>query len=76
MRRERYNEIAVQSVVERLKEVRHFRGLSQDDVYIETDINIARIEAGRGNVSVSTLADLCNYYEISFEEFFKGVLTK
>lgn len=70
MRRERYNETAVQNVIRRLKEVRNSRGLSQDDVYIDTDINIARIEAGQGNVSISTLADLCNYYRISFEDFF------
>lgn len=70
MRRERYNETAVQNVIRRLKEVCNSRGLFQDDVYIDTDINIARIEAGQGNVSISTLADLCNYYRISFEDFF------
>lgn len=76
MRKERYNQYAVAGVIAKLKCLRHERALSQDDVYIDTEINIARIESGRGNVSISTIADLCNYYEITLEEFFKDIQTK
>ena len=76
MRRERFNEMAVNGVVEKLKKLRHERDLSQDDVYIDTDINIARIESGKGNFSVSTIADLCNYYDISLSDFFIGIESK
>lgn len=75
MRRERLNEVTVSGVVEKLKMLRHQHGLSQDDVYIDTDINIARIESGKGNVSISTIADLCRYYKITLRDFFDGINT-
>lgn len=75
MRRERLNRATVSGVIEKLKKLRHERKLSQDDVYIDTDINIARIESGKGNVSVSTIADLCRYYNISLKDFFDGIET-
>ena len=58
---ERYNEPVVRGVVAQLRELRHARNLSQKQVFSDTDINIGRIESGRGNISVSTLADLCAY---------------
>ena len=71
MKRERHNDKVVGEVIARLKQLRRDHGLSQMDVYIDTDINIARIESGRGNMSISTLADLCDYYQITLEEFFR-----
>ncbi len=70
MRRERHNDKVVGEVIARLKQLRQDHGLSQMDVYIDTDINIARIESGHGNISVSTLADLCDYYQITLADFF------
>lgn len=67
---ERYNEPVVRSVIARLRELRHERGQSQKEVFLDTDINIGRIESGHGNISISTLADLCAYYEIPLREFF------
>lgn len=71
MRRERHNEKVVREVIVRLKQLRRDRGFSQMDVYIDTDINIARIESGHGNISLSTLADLCDYYQLTLTEFFQ-----
>ena len=68
---ERYNEPVVRGVVAQLRELRHARNLSQKQVFTDTDINIGRIESGRGNISVSTLADLCAYYAIPLREFFE-----
>ena len=68
---ERYNEPVVRGVVAQLRELRHARNLSQKQVFSDTDINIGRIESGRGNISVSTLADLCAYYGIPLREFFE-----
>lgn len=70
MAKERCNKKAVDFVIARLKKIRHKRGIIQTDVYIDTDINIGRIECGNGNISISTLADLCEYYQISLKEFF------
>ena len=61
MRRERHNDKIIGETIARLRVLRRSRGLSQMDVYIDTDINIARIESGHGNISLSTLADLCDY---------------
>ena len=68
---ERYNEPVVRGVVAQLRALRHARNLSQKQVFTDTDINIGRIESGRGNISVSTLADLCAYYGIPLREFFE-----
>ena len=68
---ERYNEPVVRGVVAQLRELRHARNLSHKQVFTDTDINIGRIESGRGNISVSTLADLCAYYGIPLREFFE-----
>lgn len=67
---ERYNEPVVRSVIARLRELRQERGQSQKEVFLDTDINIGCIESGHGNISISTLADLCAYYEIPLREFF------
>lgn len=62
-------------IAARLKELRQERGLSQRLVYIDTDVHVGKIELGKTNVSVSTLAILCKYYGITLEEFFRGIST-
>lgn len=63
----------LQAIARKLKQIREEKGLSQRLVYIDTDLNIGRIEVGKTNISVSTLATLCKYYQITLEEFFKGL---
>lgn len=75
MKRQRRNDLLVQQVVERLKAVRRERGLTQENVRFDTDLNIGRIESGRNSISLTTLADLCDYYGIPLEEFFKHIVT-
>ena len=53
-----------------LKELREIRGVSQQDVYIETNVHIGRIENGRVNPSVSTLAVLLKYFKVKMSEFY------
>lgn len=60
------------AVAKRLKDLRSERGLSQEVVYNDTDIHIARIETGKFNISISTLAALCSYYSISLTDFFSN----
>ena len=76
MKRQRRNDILVEQVVERLKSIRRDRGLTQENVRFDTDLNIGRIESGRHSISLTTLADLCDYYGISLEEFFKEIETQ
>ena len=57
----------------KLKRLRETKGVSQRDVLDETDIHIARIETAKVNISVSTLAGLCRYFNISLADFFTGL---
>ncbi|MBC7937087.1 MAG: helix-turn-helix transcriptional regulator [Rhizobacter sp.] len=56
-----------------LKELRAKENLTQDRVYIDTNIHIGRLETATRNFSISTLAALCDYFEISMAEFFRRV---
>lgn len=68
------NEKLLKQIAVRLKELREEKDLTQAEVYADTDnIHIARIEQGKVNISVSTLDELCKYYKISLEDFFKGI---
>lgn len=75
MKRQRRNEYLVSRVVERLKQIRHERGLTQENVRFDTDLNIGRIESGSHSVSLTTLADLCDYYDITLSDFFHPIRT-
>lgn len=59
-----------------LKQVRKETGFTLETVYFDTGIHIARIEQGKTNITVSTLAKLCDYYNISLVHFFTIVETK
>lgn len=76
MKRQRRNDILVEQVVERLKSIRRAQGLTQESVRFDTDLNIGRIESGRHSISLTTLADLCDYYHISLEDFFREIVTR
>ena len=60
-------------IVLRLKRLREKKGVSQEQVYNETDIHIARIETAKNNPTITTIARLCDYFEISLAEFFRGI---
>ena len=65
------DDILLKKIALRLKTLREEKGLSQEELYNETDIHIGRIETARNNISISTLSALCNYFEISLSDFFK-----
>lgn len=56
-----------------LKELREAKGLTQEDVYNDTNIHIGRIETANANLSVSSLSSICKYFKISLSDFFKKV---
>ena len=51
-----------------LKELRKQKGVTQEDVYNDTGIHIARIEQGKRDVAYTTLVRLADYFEVSLEE--------
>ena len=56
------DEQLLQKIALRLKGLREHKGLSQEQVFHDTEIHIARIETAKLNISVSTLSKLCDYY--------------
>jgi Predicted transcriptional regulator with C-terminal CBS domains len=71
MKKQRCNRELLLKIVQRIKQLREEKNISQDMFYIETDIHIARIETGKLNITVSTLQDICEYFGISLRDFFK-----
>lgn len=76
MRKLRYNETLHKAIVERLKGLRKQKGLTQEQVRFDMgELNIGRIESGHHSITIYTLYDLCKYYGVTLEEFFKGIET-
>lgn len=75
MKQHRRNDLLIRQIARRLKELRAERRLTQENVRFDLDINIGRIEVGQHSITLSTLAYLCDYYDISLEEFFRGITT-
>ena len=71
MKKQRVDSSIIESVSDRIKQLRESKGISQETFYIDTDIHIARIESGKSNITISTLSDICKYFNISLSEFFK-----
>lgn len=76
MKKQRRDTELINAVGQRFKELRNAKGLSQEHVYFDTNIHIGRVETGQYNISISTLSELCNYYDISILEFFGGMKIK
>ena len=59
----------LQYIAGKCKELRARKGKSQEDVYEDTGINIGKIETAKKNITVSTLAKLCRYYNLTLVDF-------
>lgn len=55
----------------RIKELRERNGVTQENFYNDTGINIGRIERAICDLSMTTLERICVYFNISIKEFFK-----
>lgn len=73
---QRKNDLLIKNISERFKAIREERGLTQEKVRADTDMNIGRIEMGQHSMTVRTLWDLCDYYGITLEDFFRGIESK
>jgi transcriptional regulator with XRE-family HTH domain len=67
------DDILLSAITKKIKALRQIKGVSQEEIYNETDIHIGRIESKKVNITVSTLSKLCDYFEISLETFFKEI---
>ena len=63
----------LRQIMDRLRGLRKTRGLTQDAVFEDTSVDIKYYESRLTNLSITTIAILCSYYEVTLEEFFKGI---
>lgn len=66
-------EILIKRIAQRIKHLRKRKGMSQRLMYYDTEINMGRLEAGKENIKVTTIAKLCQYFHITLEEFFRDI---
>jgi len=55
----------LREIARRLKAVREERHLTLQEVYDATGVHVSRLESGRRNVALLTVAVLCRYYQVS-----------
>lgn len=67
------NKVLIKKLARRIKLLRQQKGVTQEKFYFDTDIHIGRIEAGRANISVSTLDAICSYFGLTLSSFFKEI---
>lgn len=60
----------ISRIVSCIKDIRNTRNVTLEVFYFDTGIHLARIEQGKQNISVSTLAKICEYFNVSLSDFF------
>lgn len=56
-------------LAKRVKELRLEKGVTQEQMYNDTGIHVARIEQGKRDVSYTTLVKMAEYFGRSLGEF-------
>ncbi len=67
------NDKLLRSIAVRLKQLRTERGYTQEVVTDRTGVNVGLYEVGATNITIVLLCVLCDFYEVSLEEFFSGI---
>lgn len=62
------NQELLLTLAKRLKELRKQKGVTQEDVFNDTGIHVARIEQGKRDISYNTLVRLADYFDSSLED--------
>jgi transcriptional regulator with XRE-family HTH domain len=58
------NELLI-DLAQKIKTLRMKKGVTQEQMYNDTGIHVARIEQGKRDISYSTLKKLAEYFEVS-----------
>lgn len=53
-----------------IKTLRKEKNITLETFFFDTGIHLARIEQGKTNITVSTLSQICRYFNISLKDFF------
>ena len=69
-KKQRRDEIHLQKIVLRIKELRSIHGHTQEKLKEATGLNISNLETGENFPNLTSIAIICRYYNISLDEFF------
>lgn len=67
------NSVLLRKMAERIKMLRSKKGVTQEEFFNDTGIHLGRIESGNSNITVSTLDAICKYFDMTLEQFFRGL---
>lgn len=73
MEHRRRDDKMLRQIMDRLRALRKARGLTLDAVRVDTGIDLSYYESRLTNLSITTIAILCSYYEITLRDFFDGI---
>ena len=71
--KQRRDEELLSMVIQRIKDLREKHHYTQEYVNEYTKLDIPHLEAGRDFPSLTTIAILCNFYNITLVEFFTPI---
>lgn len=57
-------------LAKRVKQLRNNKELTQEQAYNDTGIHFGRLEQGNRDASLTTIAKICDYFEITLEQFY------
>lgn len=57
------------TLANRLKALRKQKNVTQEEVFNDTGIHVARIEQGKRDISFTTLCKLAEYFEVNLNSF-------
>ncbi len=69
-KRQRRDEMLLGKIVLRVKELRGLYNHTQEQLKEGTGLNIANLESGDNFPNITTIAIICNFYNITLDEFF------
>jgi transcriptional regulator with XRE-family HTH domain len=67
------NKQLIDKVILRIKKLREQNGVTVAEFYNDTGIHLARIESLKKDISLSTIGRICDYFDLTLHEFFKGI---
>ncbi len=69
----RRDDRVLRQIADRIREIRKELKITQTTVIEDTGVNIGNIEAVPKNLSITSIVILCDYFEVSLEDFFRGI---
>ena len=70
---QRRDDKVLRQIADRIREIRKELKITQTTIIEDTGINIGNLEATPKNLAITTIVILCDYFEVSLEEFFRGI---